>query len=179
MDKITHAVYAKYPEQPYISPERDLVAWEEAPEDFPYGIIEKKQMVRLPEGLLPGHIIMLWRIHFGNFTTQTIIPQYFEYRYGVDSREVLDTLTNQGYIKLADAKKSLPLLTVAKLKKILLVNKLPIQGKKEALLYTLTQHIDDDALNQAFSLRLYQITPKGSSLLNKYPHIITRHGPKS
>ena len=33
MKKITHPVYADYPEQPYISPDRDLKLWEEQPEN--------------------------------------------------------------------------------------------------------------------------------------------------
>ncbi|MFV0413838.1 MAG: hypothetical protein ACK5L3_11335 [Oscillospiraceae bacterium] len=98
MKKITHPVYKAYPEQPYISPERDLAAWAANPNSFPYGIVEKKQMQRLPEGVLPGDIVMLWRVHFGNFTTDSSIPQYFEYRYGVNSAVCLQTLLALGYI---------------------------------------------------------------------------------
>lgn len=66
--------------------------------EVPYGVVARSQMERLPEGLLPGHIIMLWRVHFGTFTTDSSFPRYFEYRYGVDGREVLSTLLDKGYI---------------------------------------------------------------------------------
>lgn len=119
MKKVTHPIYKNYPEQPYISPDRDMESWGKTPELFPYGIIEKKQMQRLPEGILPGHVIMLWRIHFNNFTNTTVIPQYFEYRYGVDSEECIQTLIKLGYTEICSAKDSLDSLNMNALKEIL------------------------------------------------------------
>ena len=42
MSLIKHKFYIDYPEQPYISPERDLKEWEERPEKFPYKKVEKR-----------------------------------------------------------------------------------------------------------------------------------------
>lgn len=178
MKKITHPIYKDYPEQPYISPERNLELWEKEPELFPYDKVEKKQMVRLSEGVLPGHLIMLWRVHFNTFTTESIIPEYFEYRYGVDSHEVIDLLLEKGYIEKLNAKASLDALNMKKLKKILEANGLSTQGKKEALLERIQGELSEEILSQAFPLRKYKITLDGETLLNKHSEVIKRHGAK-
>ena len=178
MKKVTHLRYKDYPEQPYISPERDLKAWENTPEKFPYAVVERKQMQRLEEGILPGHIVMLWRIHFGNFTNETFIPQYFEYRYGVDSEEVIKTLLEREYIAICGAKDSLPLLNMAVLKRILAKHKLETKGKKEELLRRAEESIQEKELSKEFTLRKYMITSAGAKVLEKYEDIIQKHGPK-
>ncbi len=178
MGKIIHSIYKEYPEQPYISPDRDLKAWVNTPENFPYGIVEKKQMQRLPEGILPGHVVMLWRIHFNNFTNQTLIPQYFEYRYGVDSDECIATLTKLGYIKICGARQSLDVLNMVVLKRILQASGLPTSGKKEELLKRILENIPEEQLASQVSLRKYEITPIGQAILDKYDDIIQKHGPK-
>lgn len=170
--------YSGYPEAPYISPERDLAAWEADPAQFYYGVVERKQMQRLPEGVLPGHIVMLWRIHFGSFTNETVIPQYFEYRYGVDSKEALETLTKLDFIAACSATDSLDCLTIPQLKKLLAASGLPAKGNKAQLLAQLKEQLPEDKLAPLFPLRRYQITTKGTRLLEKYDDIIRRHGPK-
>lgn len=178
MERITHPLYRDYPEQPYISPERDLAAWQAEPEKFPYGVVAKKQMQRLPEGVLPGDVVMLWRIHFGTFTTESVIPQYFEYRYGVESNESLATLLRLGYARLCTAAESLPQLSLPVLKRILRANGLAIKGKKDDLLARLRENLPEEKLAAAFSLRQYAITEAGGKLLDKYDAIIQQHGPK-
>ena len=42
-------------------------------------------MELLTDDLLAGDIILLWRIQFGTFTTETWFPKYFEYTYGIDA----------------------------------------------------------------------------------------------
>lgn len=178
MSKIIHPVYKNYPEHPYISPMRDLKAWEETPEKFPYGIVEKKQMERLPEGLLPGDIVMLWRIHFNNFTNETIIPQYFEYRYGINSDQSLKDLMQKEYIVLSEVTEALFLLNVTALKRILKKHGLNDQGKKQELLDRIQANVSKTQLTQEITLRKYQMTPAGENVLNKYDDIIQKHGPK-
>lgn len=178
MEKRTHPFYRDYPEQPYLSPQRDLDAWEKTPDRFPYGVVEKRQMQRLGEGILPGHVVMLWRIHFGNFTNESMHPQYFEYRYGVDGAECIETLIRLGYAIKCGAKDSLNLLNLRALKAILLENGLSAKGKKEELLTRIAGHVPEEKLEEAFPLRKYRITPAGESVLEKYGEIIKRHGPK-
>ncbi len=178
MKNITHPVYQNYPEQPYISPQRDLKAWAETPEKFPYGIVEKKQMERLPEGLLPGDVVMLWRIHFNNFTNETTIPQYFEYRYGVNSDQSIAVLIRLGYVQKLQAKDSVHLLSIPVLKRILKKYTVDTKGKKEELLLRIGENLTEDQLANDILLRKYQITPEGEKVLQKYDDIIQKHGPK-
>ncbi|PMC00924.1 hypothetical protein CJ239_04615 [Streptococcus sp. UMB0029] len=63
-----------------MSPERDLDAWLLNPKPVP-----KRNMELLTDDLLAGDIILLWRIQFGTFTTETWFPKYFEYTYGIDT----------------------------------------------------------------------------------------------
>lgn len=178
MKKITHSIYNNYPEQPYISSERDLELWQSNPELFPYAIIERKQMIRLEEGLLPGDIIMLWRIHFNNFTNESSIPQYFEYKYGVDSTVSINTLIDLKYVDILNATDSLPLLNMDLLKRILINNNLKTSGKKNDLLVRITNNIKEDDLKQQFTLRQYVITSSGKELLSKYDSLVKKHGAK-
>lgn len=178
MKKIVHPIYKDYAEQPFISPGRDMESWEKMNGLFPYGIIEKKQMQRLSEGLLPGHIVMLWRIHFNNFTNETVIPQYFEYRYGVDSEECIETLIKLGYAKVCSAKDSLNCLNMRELKEILKKLNLQTTGKKENLLSRVIEYGAEQELEALFFLRKYGITSPGEEVLKKYDSIIQKHGPK-
>ncbi|MCC9955426.1 hypothetical protein HK115_09460, partial [Streptococcus agalactiae] len=74
--KSIEEIYKNYPNIPYISPERDL-----AEINFSK-VVPRKNMEETSEGLLPGDIILLWRIQFGTFTTETSFSKYFEYIYG-------------------------------------------------------------------------------------------------
>ncbi len=174
----TSKVYADYPEQPYIAPDRDLAAWEAAPDRFPYGIVAKNQMKRLPEGILPGHVIMLWRVHFNTYTTESPAPRYFEYRYGVDAAETLATLEAEGYIRLSSARESADLLSVPVLKRLLAAHGLPVGGKKADLLARYRDGVSDEAMAADFDIRRYVITPEGSAVLARYDDLIQKHGPK-
>ena len=178
MKKITHPLYKDYPEQPYISPERDLEDWASYPEKYPYSKIEKRQMVRLPEGVLPGDIIMLWRIGFGNFTTETHIPNYFEYRYGIESRESIQLLISLGFIYQGTSIDTLELMSAPVVKRILGNHKLKKTGNKNELLERVYDNIIEEELSKEYSERRLIITNSGKELLKKYDDIIQRHGPK-
>ena len=83
--------YTDHEVKPYISPERDLEAWLLDSKPVP-----KRNMELLRDGLLAGDIILLWRIHFGTFTTETWFPKYFEYTYGIHASEHLKTFSGEG-----------------------------------------------------------------------------------
>jgi len=176
--RITHPIYEDYPEQPYISPDRDLEEWTKYPDKFHYGVIAKQDMVRTEEGLLPGDIITLWRIGFHNFTTETTIPAYLEYRYGVNSDEAIDLLTEKKYIYMCNATDTLPILTAPDVKRILEGEGLPTTGNKEELLARVRENIPEEKLAKLFTVRRYEITDEGEKILKKYDDIIQRHGPK-
>ncbi len=174
----THPFYEYYPVHPYISPERNLSDWEENPENYPYAKVEKKQMTPLEEGILSGDVIMLWRVSLNTLTNQSIFPQYFEYKYGIYAPKSLENLQSLGYALMLSATNSLPHLSIPRLKKILLTKGLSQVGKKEALLSRIKENFPEETLAPLFSLRAYQITPKGEKLLEKHQNIIENHGPK-
>lgn len=176
--KITHPWYQDYPEQPYISPTRDLKAWELTPEKFPYQKVAKKQMIRTEEGLFPGDIVMLWRISFGNFSNMTVIPNYFEYRYGVDSDESIERLMDQHLIFVKDAIASLSTQNMTVLKRICDTYQLRKSGKRKDLENRITEHLNQHEIEEQFEERLYGITDAGLRILETYDAIIQEHGPK-
>ncbi|RRR88289.1 hypothetical protein [Streptococcus pneumoniae] len=54
--------YKEHQVKPFISPERELDTWLLSP---------KRNMDLLADDSLAGDIILLWRIQFGTFTTET------------------------------------------------------------------------------------------------------------
>lgn len=87
--------YSDYPVIPYISDERSS-DWIERAEMFPkQSIISKSTMTRYPDGLLPGHIYMLYWLEK---YTNKIVPEYFEYRYGIDFNKEKQFLALRGYL---------------------------------------------------------------------------------
>ena len=62
MNTILETFYKDHKVKPLISPERDLDTWLLNP---------KRNMELLTDDLLAGDIILLWRIQFGTFTTET------------------------------------------------------------------------------------------------------------
>ncbi len=172
-------LYADYDNQPFISDSRNLRDWEDFPEKYPYKKVERKQMVKVEEGLFPGDIVMLWRIGFDNFTNESTIPDYFEYRYGISAEESLNRLRDGGFIEDTTAMESLNLLNAACVKRILRSKGLPVGGKKQELLERVYTHFTESELEELFSLRKYLATPAGRHLIGKYDDIIQAHGPKN
>ena len=62
MNTTFNTIYKDYPVKPYISPNSDM----EAPKPVP-----KRNMELLEDNLLADDIILIWRINFGTFTTET------------------------------------------------------------------------------------------------------------
>lgn len=105
--KIVHdRFYRNYPEKPFVSKDRELnTNWVEQTEftvqhmkTNPLVTIDK--MTRFADGLLPGHIYMLY--WFGKYGAGKRIPSYFEYKYGLDFVKEQQFLIDRGY--LADSK---------------------------------------------------------------------------
>ena len=179
MDKITHPVYHDYPEQPYISPQRDLEAWISTPERFPYSRVPRASMVRTGEGLLPGHIVMLWLMEVSSITNEFLAPQYFEYRYGVEAEEAKRLLVDKGYAVYCGARESLSLLNANVLKRLLKGKILPLSGKKEEILQRVLNNFSGEELDGLITLRRYRIAPEGTAVLDRHRDIIKRHGMKA
>ena len=101
--KIIHdRFYRNYPEKPFISKDRELnTNWIEQTEftlqhmkTNPLVTIDK--MTRFADGLLPGHIYMLYWL--GKHGVGKRIPSYFEYKYGIDFIKEQQFLIDRGYL---------------------------------------------------------------------------------
>jgi len=95
-DRITDKYYKNYPRKPYISPNRDFKTWEAMVSAFPDKLVKRSMMQPYSDGLLPGHVYMLYwidQIH------RSRIPEYFEYEYGIDFAAEKMFLRNNGYLK--------------------------------------------------------------------------------
>ncbi len=95
--KIYKKYYENYPEKPFISQDRELnTNWIEQAEMFPkQSIIPPIIMERYSDGLLPGHIYMLYWLK--KYTNKRV-PSYFEYKYGIDFYKEKRFLTQNGYL---------------------------------------------------------------------------------
>lgn len=95
--KIYKKYYKNYPNMPFISQDRELnTNWIEQAEMFPKQcIIPKSMMKRFPDGLLPGHIYMLYWI---KEVHRKRIPSYFEYKYGINFTDEQLFLQKNGYL---------------------------------------------------------------------------------
>ena len=60
------------------------------------GIVSKENMTPLPNGLLPGHI---WLLYWIDEINHKRIPGYFEYQYGICFMDGVSLLKEKGYIK--------------------------------------------------------------------------------
>lgn len=89
--------YRHYPEKPFISQDRELnTDWLKQVEAFgESALVPKNIMTRFSDGLLPGHVYMLYwidKIH------RKRIPVYFEYEFGIDFDKEKLFLQENGYL---------------------------------------------------------------------------------
>ena len=174
MNTILSTIYKDYPVKPYISPNRDMEAWLLNPKPVP-----KRNMELLEDNLLAGDIILLWRINFGTFTTETWFPKYFEYTYGIDAP--IEKLVEKGYAIIETAFYSLDHLNATMKKNILKKNGVTGLSKMKIadLDQALHNHFSEEELAGLFSIRGYKITPKGKHILKQYQDIVDRHPKKN
>lgn len=84
--------YADYPEQPYISPNRDVTKWLDVATTDTNWRVPKDNMYRDDMGLLPGDIFLLyWLFRYRN----TDFPYYFEYFFGINPFDEMDLLVDK------------------------------------------------------------------------------------
>ncbi len=175
MTKKIKELYATYPNQPYISSERHL---EE--DDSHLKPVPRRNMESLDDNLLAGDIILLWRVAFGTFTTESVFPKYLEFTYGINGKKHLESLLDKSYIYLETAFGSLTLITSSH-KKTLLKSK-GITGlsklKRSELDLVLKETVTEEELAAFFSARVYGLTAKGKETLALHQAIVDRHPKK-
>lgn len=182
-------LYHSHRSLPYISPERDLAAWLEEVElssskAVPKWALEPVADIELYGGYLfevtAGDIILLWRISFNTFTTQSWFPKYFEHIYGIDAAFDLRMLVEAGLVEVESAADSLDLVTAPALRKALKdagVNGL--SGVKKAELMGLArEHLFPAQLEDVTPVRSYKLTTAGLSLLDAHPEVVAKHPKK-
>lgn len=182
-DKDVQEVFARYEdyaEVPYISPDRDIQTWLSAVNIGSAHLVPKRNMIRLDEDILPGYLILLWRINFGTFTNESGFPKYFEYDYGINAEQALEEVQQKGYAIELSATDSLTYLNAAQLKAILKLS--GVKGystlDKSGLMEKTKEQLTEEQLASQFTIRGYQLTEAGKELLTKYPEVIDRHPKK-
>lgn len=94
-NQIISTFYADYPEKPYISEDRKA-EWIKQAETFPKtAVVPRTMMKRYADGLLPGHVYMLYWL---NKYTNKKVPAYFEYKYGIDFEKERAFLLDNGFL---------------------------------------------------------------------------------
>lgn len=126
-------------------------------------------------------IILLWRIHFGTFTTETWFPKYFEYTYGIHASEQLKALVEKGYAFIESAFDSLDHINATMKKAILKKKGVAGLSKMKAadLNQALAEHFTEEELAEQLAVWGYQLTDKGKQALKDYNAIIDRHPKKN
>ncbi|WP_208559703.1 hypothetical protein [Marinilactibacillus kalidii] len=174
------SLYDQHDEAPYLSPDRDLDTWLKDVEIGSSSLVPKRNMVRLEEGILPGHLILLWRISFSTFTNESGFPKYFEYTYGINPAQALEEVLEKHYAKEMSAVASLTYLNTAQLKALLKEKNATgyTTLTKGQLMVRVKRAYLEDELETLFHVRGYTLTSIGLSLLGKYPEIIDKHPKK-
>ena len=174
------SLYKDHAEVPYISPTRNLKEWLDLVSIGSENLVPKRNTIRFEEDLLPGHLILLWRIQFGTFTTSSGYPKYFEYDYGINAEQALKEVIEKGYATQLSAMDSLPYLNAAQLKSVL--KQFGLKGfsklNKEGLMELAQAELTEDQISPYFTIRGYKITPAGAAILAKYPEVVNRHPKK-
>lgn len=80
-DIVKDKYYKNFGRKPYISPDRDFDKWEEMVSMFPNMLVQEEMMIAYNDGLLPGHVYMLYWIENIH---RSQVPEYFEYDYGIN-----------------------------------------------------------------------------------------------
>lgn len=127
-----------------------------------------------------GDIILLWRVGFDTFTTQSCFPKYFEHTYGIDAAFDLRMLVEAGFVEVESAAESLDLVTAPALRKALKdagVNGLS-GAKKADLIRLAREHLSPAQLEDVTPVRSYKLTTAGRALLEAHPEVVTKHPKK-
>lgn len=174
-------IYKEHNEIPFISSERNLEQWLKKASVSSSEKVPKRNMERTEEGLLPGDIILLWRISLDTYTTLPDFPKYFEYDYGIDAPEHLKQLTKENYIYLQSAIESLPLVNVPGLKMILTEKglKTPSKLKKDELIEYVKNQFTEKELDPLVEIRGYRLTEKGKHTLDNNSFVVDKHPKKN
>ncbi|MDO5750824.1 MAG: hypothetical protein Q4P78_06420 [Rothia sp. (in: high G+C Gram-positive bacteria)] len=175
------ARYGSFAVYPYISPERDLAAWLDEVELSSAKAVPRWAMEVLDSShgfdLTAGHVILLWRVGFDTFHTDSWYPKYFEYTYGIDGPRALQQLNDAGLVLIESAADSLDLVTGPAIKKALKVA--GVSGfsalKKDELQRWAVERLSSEQLEELVSNRSLKLSETGRALLDANQSTVAKH----
>ena len=125
-----------------------------------------------------GDIILLRRVGFDTFTTQSWFPKYFEYTYGIDAAFDLRMLVEAGVVEVESAADSLDLVTALALRKALKdAGVSGLSGTKKADLMGLARgNLSPAQLEDTVPVRSYKTHHLGACApLDAHPEVVARY----
>lgn len=184
INDILEKYYKDYKIKPYISNKRNFELWEKQVNLSKSKLVSKKNLTLTEDNLLPGEIILLWRISLDTFTTESIsegmYPKYFEYTYGIDAPYRLQVLEENGYVYQETLLNSLAYSNLVLLKNILKTKH--IKGiskmKKEDVYLSIRDNFTEEELSAHIKVRKYSLTNLGELSLEKNKWIVDKHPKK-
>ncbi|MGO1433739.1 MAG: hypothetical protein ACTHVZ_08200 [Ruoffia tabacinasalis] len=178
--KEVEKIYKDYPELPYISPERNLRKWFRDLDLTSETRVPLRNMQRTEEGLLPGDIILIWRISLGTFTNESVMPKYFEYDYGINAHQSLKDLIEHGYVVQESPYESMDHVTATLLKSLLKMKNVKGYSKlnKTGLVEEIKKHYSNKELDEHFDVRGMRLTDSGKKALENNQFVIDKHPTK-
>lgn len=178
--KKVEAIYDNYPELPYISPKRDLKKWLRDLNLTSETRVPLRNMQRTEEGLLPGDIILLWRISLDTFTNESVMPKYFEYDYGINAHQALEDLIQENFVIEESPYDSMDHVTATLLKNLLKLKQVKGYSKynKQELIEAIKAHYTDEELGEFFEVRGLRLTDAGQKALANNQFVIDKHPTK-
>lgn len=144
--------------------------------------IPAKNLIKFPSGLLPGEIILLWRINFGTFNNRSHFPKYFRETYGIDAPASLDKMVKDGFVEINDIYDSLEDFATVDFMRQTLREHRSISGLskegRNGLLDLMEVEFLEEELEELFQIRGYSLTEKGEKALLEGQEAVDRHPKK-
>ncbi|MFZ2275816.1 MAG: hypothetical protein WAV68_02505 [Candidatus Nanogingivalis sp.] len=143
--------------------------------------IPARNLIRFEDGLLPGDIILLWRISHGTFTNESHFHKYFSQDYGIDAPAHLAELISKGFVKTQNVFEAIEdHVPVWRLKEILTergevgLSKL----NRNEILDLVEVVFDEKELEELIAVRGYVLTEKGEEALRQGQPAVDKHPKK-
>ena len=143
--------------------------------------IPARNLVRFDNGLLPGDMILLWRINFGTFTNESVFPKYFWQDYGIDAPAHLVELIQKGFVETQNVFEAIEdHVPVWRLKEILAergevgLSKL----NRNEILDLVEVVFNEKELEELITVRGYVLTKKGEEALQQGQSTVDKHPKK-
>lgn len=135
--------------------------------------IHPVNLKKLPNGLLPGEVILLdWiedKMLNANF------PGYFEYTYGINAEKSAQLVLEEGYLRYSTPIESLSSLKVPALKEILKSKNLKVSGAKKELINRIETNFSSDEVSNHIDNPSLKLTSKGEEVFKEYYYIVPAH----